>query len=200
MNATPPAQDEPASLAELLDRMASAGDDAPSITLEQIVEAVGRRSFGPLLLLAGLVIFSPLSGIPGLPTVMAVFVLLIAGQLLCRRRYFWLPRWLLDRRVPRKRFNQAVRFLRRPAAAVDRLLRPRLAFAVSHLGLGVILVLSVAMSLAMPVLEFLPFSSSVAGAAMACFGLALIAHDGLLALLAIGGVASGCGILLASLL
>lgn len=194
-------EEEPGSLDELLARMADAGEedeDAP-VTMEEIIEAVGRRSFGPLLLLAGLIVFSPLSGIPGLPTVMAVFVLLIAGQLICRRRYFWLPRWLLSRRVSRKRFNSTVRMLRRPAGAVDRLLRPRMQILVHHIGFGVILTLSVALALAMPVLELLPFTSSVAGAAIALFGLALIAHDGLLALLAMGGVVAGGWVLITGL-
>jgi hypothetical protein len=33
-------------------------------------------------------------------------------------------------------------------------------------------------------MEFVPFSANIAGAALTAFGLALIAHDGLLALLA----------------
>lgn len=192
-------KEDPETLGELLARMAEAGDEDRPVTLEEIIEAVGRRSFGPLLLLAGLVVFSPLSGIPGLPTVMALFVLLISAQLICRRRYFWLPRWLLNRRVSRKRFKQAVLFLRRPAVRVDRLLRPRLHFAVRHIGFAVILTLSVALALAMPMLEFLPFTSSVAGAMISLLGLALITHDGLLALLAMGVTMAGGWMLLASL-
>jgi hypothetical protein len=199
MKNPPTHDDEPGSLDEMLARMEAAGDEEQPVTMEEIVEAVGRRSFGPLLLLAGLVVFSPLSGIPGLPTVMALFVLLIAGQLVCRRRYFWLPRWLLSRRVSRKRFKQAVRFLRRPATKVDRLLRPRLDFAVRHIGFAVILTLSVALALAMPMLELVPFTSSVAGALIALLGLALIAHDGLLALLAMAGTGASGWVLLASM-
>jgi hypothetical protein len=44
-----------------------------------------------LLLLASVALASPLSGIPGIPTSMGVLVLLIAGQLIVGRDYFWLP-------------------------------------------------------------------------------------------------------------
>ena len=196
----PTIEEKIGSLDELLACLAGAGDESEPVTLGEVVEAIGRRSFGPLLLLAGLIVFSPLSGIPGLPTIMAGFVLLIAGQLICRRRYFWLPRWLLARRVSRKCFNATIRILRRPARAVDRLLRPRLHILVGHAGLGVILLLSVALALIMPVLELFPFASSVAGAALTAFGLALIAHDGVLALLAIGTVGGGGWALVAIML
>lgn len=198
-NPTKTNDDEPGSLDEMLARMEAAGEEDQPVTMEEIVEAVGRRSFGPLLLLAGLVVFSPLSGVPGLPTAMALFVLLIAAQLVCRRRYFWLPRWILNRSISRRRFKQAVRFLRRPAAFMDRLLRPRLPFAVRHIGFAVIFTLSVMLALAMPVLEFVPFTSSVAGALITLLGLALITHDGLLALVAMAGVVSGGWMLLVSL-
>ncbi len=192
-----PAKD-PRTLDELLARLAEAGDEDGPVTLEEVVEAVGRRSFGPLLLVAGLVVLSPLSGIPGLPTVAALFVLLISVQLICRRRYFWLPRWLLARRLSRERFTRTMRLLRRPAGKVDRLLRPRLQIVVHHIGFGVILTLSVALALAMPMLELFPFSASVAGAMIALFGLALITHDGLLALFAMSGVVAGGWVLFAA--
>ncbi len=45
------------------------------------MQAVGSRSFGPLLLVAGLVTLSPAGDVPGVPTIMAAFVFLVAGQL-----------------------------------------------------------------------------------------------------------------------
>lgn len=184
----------------MLARLDQAGDEADGdVTLEQIVAAVGRRSFGPLLLLAGLVVFSPLSGIPGLPTLMALVILLVAGQLVARRRYFWLPRWILNRRISRRRLSDAVRMLRRPAGAVDRVLRPRLRPVTRHIGLGLIVALSIALALAMPMLELVPFTSSVAGAAIAGFGVALIAQDGLAALLAMAFLAIAGGLVAVSI-
>lgn len=194
-----PSPDEPSTLTDLIDRLERAGDGDPTITLEEVVEATGRRSFGPLLLLAGLVALSPLSGIPGMPSAMAVLVLLIAGQLICRRRYFWLPHWLLARSVSRRRFHKGLRWMRRPAGGVDRLLRPRLHLFVSNVGFMVILTLCVMVALTMPVMEPLPFAATTAGAALTGFGLALIAHDGLVALLAMIATIAGGWFLIATL-
>lgn len=47
-------------------------------------------------------------------------------------------------------------------------------------------------SLAMPPMELIPFSANAAGAALTLFGLALVAHDGLLAWL---GLALTAGVL-----
>lgn len=85
------------NLEQLLDLIDKAADDLDRVSLGMIVEAVGSRSFGPLLLMVGVTLASPLSGIPGMPTTMGMLVLLIAVQLLFGRQHFWLPRWLLKR-------------------------------------------------------------------------------------------------------
>ena len=43
----------------------------------------------------------------------------------------------------------------------------------------------------MPVMEVVPFSANLAGIALTAFGLAVIAHDGLLALVAFAATAAG---------
>jgi hypothetical protein len=53
-----------------------------------MLKTVGQRSFGSLLLLPGLMALSPLSGLPGMPTLFGVMVLLITGQLLIGRNEF----------------------------------------------------------------------------------------------------------------
>lgn len=54
---------------------------------------IGRRSFGPLLLMAGLIILAPVVGdIPGVPSIMGVFIVLVSVQLLIGQEHFWLPK------------------------------------------------------------------------------------------------------------
>ncbi|HEX3034414.1 MAG TPA: exopolysaccharide biosynthesis protein [Thermodesulfobacteriota bacterium] len=74
--------------------------------------------------------------------------------------------------------------MRSPARFVDRLLRPRLTIFTHQTAAYVIAIVCVVIAAAMPVMELVPFSANVAGAALTAFGLSLIAHDGLLALLA----------------
>src|SRR5690606_39198204 len=97
---------------------------------------------------------------------------------------FWLPQWLLKRSVPSKKLKKtADKWLRRPARAIDRVLQKRLQFFTNDPGAKAIAVASVLLALATPVAEFIPFSANGIGLAIAIFGLALIAHDGLIALL-----------------
>ncbi|MFW5904792.1 MAG: exopolysaccharide biosynthesis protein, partial [bacterium] len=53
---------EPATLVELLDRIQAAAPDEVRVQMGTIVAAVGRRAFGPLLLLAGLITLAPVVG------------------------------------------------------------------------------------------------------------------------------------------
>ncbi|HEX6997657.1 MAG TPA: exopolysaccharide biosynthesis protein [Gammaproteobacteria bacterium] len=177
---------EPADLEELLDRMLDVSEERDPVSLGDLLDAVGRRSFGPLLLLAGLIILMPLVGdIPGVPTVMGLVVLLISGQLLLRRPYFWLPGWILRRSIAAEKLRKALGWLRKPARFVDRWLRPRLTKLVDGAWVYVIALVSSGLSLATPLMELVPFSANGAGAVLTAFGLALIARDGLMALIAL---------------
>ena len=172
------------NLQQLLERIAQSTPGDDWISLGTIIEAVGNRSFGPLLLLPGIVLISPLSGIPGMATVMGVLVLLIATQLLVGRRYFWLPGWLQERALPGEKVLLMVEWLRRPARFIDRLIRPRCDFFIQGISIYLIALLCLAIAVAMPAMELIPYSASTAGVALTTFGLSLIAHDGLLACIA----------------
>lgn len=173
------------NLSQLLLQLEKLLDGCEYITFAQVLEALGQRSFAPVILLAGLILFSPLSGIPGMPTVMGILVLLTSLQMLLLRRHLWLPDMVLRRTISASKFRRTLRWLQRPAALIDRWLQPRLPIFVHRIGAFVIAILCTLISLALPLMELLPFSATLAGLALAAFGLALIAHDGLLAILAI---------------
>jgi len=113
----------PQNLESLLQRLRQAGEADQPVTIECMLQATDERSFGALLLVPGLLVLSPLSGIPGLPSVFAVMVSLIAIQLLIGRKHFWLPKWLLRRSASRSKYDKAIAFLHRIAGFVDRLLK-----------------------------------------------------------------------------
>ncbi len=176
---------EPTTLEQVLDRIEEAAQEDDPVSVGEILDVVGRRSFGPLLLLAGITTLAPLIGdIPGVPTVAGLLVLLVALQMLIHREHVWLPRWLLERSTARDKLCKAVAWSRRPAKWLDRLLRPRLTNLTEGPFTHVIAVVCIAIAMAMPFMEVVPFSANFAGAALTAFGLALIAHDGLLALFA----------------
>lgn len=172
------------TIREVLDKILESSEDCDEVSIGDLLEMVGRRSFGPILLLAGIITLAPLVGdIPGVPTIMGTIVFLVAIQLLFNQKKLWLPNVLLKRSVKKEKLHKAINKLEKPAGYIDRLLRPRLTFLTSDAMIYVVAGICLLISLAMPVMEFIPFSANFAGAALTAFGLSLIAKDGLLALM-----------------
>lgn len=176
---------QPRDLEEVLDLLQSVEGDGSRISLGDVMEVVGRRSFGPVLLVAGLITSAPIIGdIPGVPSLMGTMVIVVAAQLLLRRRCVWLPEWLLRRSASKQKLDKGLTKLRRPARFVDRYLHRRLEIFTDPPLAQIITFVCLLISAATPLMELVPFSANVAGAALLAFGLALIAHDGLFAIIA----------------
>jgi len=188
------------NLEQLLERVNELARHNNRVSIEMVVESIGSRSFGPLLMLIGITLFSPLSGIPGMSFFMAAFVLLVAVQMLIGRKNFWLPHFILNRSVEHNKLQKALDWLSKPARGIDRVIKPRLTFLVQRSGSYGIAALCVVVGLCMPFMELVPFSSSAAGLALLILGLSLVAHDGLLALLAIGIFSGAFAFLISHLL
>jgi hypothetical protein len=176
---------EVTSLEELLERVCQAEPDAGRVSLDAILDVVGCRSFGPLLVVAGLLTLAPVIGdIPGVPTIVGALVFLIAIQLLFHREHVWLPRFLLNRSIERGKLHKAIGWLYPPARFVDRWSRARLTLFAEGAMIHVVIIVCLGIAMTMPVMEVIPFSANAAGGALTAYGLALIARDGLLALIA----------------
>ncbi len=193
---------EPANLEELLDKIEEAADQGSDhITLEDILNVVGRRSFGPLLLVAGIITLAPVIGdIPGVPSIMGMIVFLIAIQLLLRIEHFWLPGWLLKRSIEQKKLKKGLKWVRKPAQFIDRYVKQRLNKFTTGTATYVIAIVCMIIALAMPVMELVPFSANGAGLALTAFGLSIIGHDGLLAIIAFSFTIITGGVVIYSLL
>ncbi len=133
-----------------------------------------------------------------MPTTLGVLVALITVQFLLRRSHFWLPHWLLKRRLKRETFCKSLARMRKPAHFIDRFLRPRLEAVTRRTGLYAIALICALIGVAMPSLELVPFSAHLAGLTLTVFGLALIANDGVVGLVALGLTAAAVAFLLIS--
>ena len=71
----------PHSVCDLLDRLIEVGDGNDTVSIGDIVRTFGSRSYGPVLLVPALIGVSPIGGIPGVPTFLALTLLLFAVQL-----------------------------------------------------------------------------------------------------------------------
>ncbi|MFW6354418.1 MAG: exopolysaccharide biosynthesis protein, partial [Verrucomicrobiota bacterium] len=123
-------------------------------------------------------------GIPGMPTALGSMVLILALQVLLHRENIWMPDWIQRRKLQSDKVCRGVQLARKPAAVVDRLMRPRLTFFTRHAGYWGIVALSALVAATMPPLEILPFVATSAGLILTLLALALITQDGLVALIA----------------
>jgi hypothetical protein len=135
-----------------------------------------------------------------MPTLMAVLVLLVSVQLLAGRESFWLPGWLLKRSLSRQKFDKGIQFMKKPARWIDGLLRVRLPWLTGYIGIRVTALVCLLIALAMPPMEFIPFSANGAGLALTLLGLGLVARDGLALLLGFALFAATCALILMNLI
>jgi hypothetical protein len=181
------------SLGDLLDAIDARSDREDGVTLDTVQDMAGRSAFGPMILLPGLVALSPLSGIPTLPTILGTIVILIAAQLVIGRHEVWLPQRLLRARLSRERVDKGMRFLKPVARAVDKVIKPRLAFATKDFAQRGAALMCILVAMTMPPLELLPFMATSAGLILSIFGLAITVRDGVLMLFALALTLAGAG-------
>lgn len=180
------ASNDIASLEDLLDRIQSLADCKECVSVRDMLRLSGRRWYGPLLVVAGLVMMMPVvSDIPGVPVLTGAAVILISVQLLMKQNRVWLPLWLQRREVSSDKVGKAIEWARPTAAFVDRYTGDRLRWLVKSAGLMLIALMSIVVAAVTPLLELIPFSATLAGMAIAALGVSVLATDGALALLAI---------------
>lgn len=179
-----------ASLSSLLLAFA-ANFTAERVRVRDIIESLGQRSFGFILLIFALPNSLPILGIPGVSTITGMPMLFVAVQMALGHKRVYLPRWIAESSIAtadfQKLINKVAPWLRR----VEKLMRPRL--TVLTLGsaerwLGAFCVL-LAFLLVLPI----PLGNLLPALGILFIALGLIENDGVCVLmgLAIGVVAWG---------
>ena len=163
--------------------------DSDPFTLGDIIEAVGRRSYGPLLLVIGLFAISPATIVPGMTWLAAALTLLVAGQMLFGMKRPWLPSKALRAKLPREGSLQAIEKVRPWAKRVDAVLKPRLAFLSQPPFVNLVALFVIAAALVTFPLSLVPLAPLAPGVAVVFFGLGMVARDGLWLLLGAGALA-----------
>ncbi|HEX5678125.1 MAG TPA: exopolysaccharide biosynthesis protein [Alcanivorax sp.] len=182
-----PANEPALGLTDILVKLADE-PDGDELSLVSVVETMQGRGFGPLLLAPTLMVLLPTGAIPGVPTLSALLIVLVAGQLVVGKRTPWVPGRLRQASFEREKFQAAVARVRPWTERIDRLLKPRLraltVWPFNRIGALACLLLAVAM---VP-LELVPFAAAVPALIIALYALALAAHDGALALFSLVGM------------
>lgn len=168
----------PESLGDLLDAMCP-DEGQERVSVENVLSKVGARSFPTVILVPCVVLVSPLSGIPLMPTLGGLIVLLITLQALIGRKHLWLPGFLSRRSVPSSRMSKAVSWLRKPAAFMDKHSHNRLRFLTSGPARLLAYLTTTLIAISWPPLELLPFVTSFSAGAVAMIMYGLMVRDGI---------------------
>lgn len=155
-----------------------AGPDG--LTISQIVDRLDERGFGLLILILAVPCLVP--ALYGVPQIVGVPILLLAGQMLLGRKEPWLPDLILRRRVARPWLERMADFADKRMRWVERVSRPRLAAFAS----GWAERLAAAFMILATVTIVLPMTNTVPSVALALMAVGLIQRDGLFVL---GGAA-----------
>lgn len=166
----------------IIDRLEKSADHDP-VTLRDLIEAFGKTSFLTSMCVPALLVISPLSGVPLFSSACGILIASIAIQMLFGRDHLWLPDGVMRLSVANARLTAALKYLHRVGVNIDDHTRPRLSPLMTAPFRKAYQALCVLCGALMPVLEIVPFSSSILGAATILFATALIVRDGLLACL-----------------
>ncbi len=163
-------------LAKLRDAFAG----RPATTRELIV-ALGTRAFALLMIIFALPFVAPVS-LPGSSTPLGLIIAIVAGQL-ALGRLPWLPRRLLDAKLPPGFFEKLLKVTQGIVRWLEKFLHPRLplltgAAWVRAVHLLAVVVAALLLALPMPI----PFTNTFPAWAILLFACGLLERDGLFVL------------------
>lgn len=153
------------------------------VTVSDLLDAVGRRAYGPLLLLLGFISITPVTLIPGVNWLLALLVMLIALQIVVGKAYPWVPSRLLRIRFSRSAMLKGVEQATPYACQVDRFLKPRLVFLTEPPFVQLVGMVCLTAALVTFPLGLVPLGPVLPSITVLLFGLALTARDGFLLIL-----------------
>ncbi|MBZ8133293.1 exopolysaccharide biosynthesis protein [Afifella sp. IM 167] len=193
-------RDEPHSVEDILDRLEGRAERRGRVSLADLADAVGPRSYGPFLIVPALIELSPIGAIPGLPSMIALVVVIFAAQMLFGREHLWLPGFVARRHVSEARLKDAVEKVKRPARRFDRWFHGRWTALTTVPFVRVAAIVVILLAASVPPLELIPFASSAPMSAIAAFGVALLVRDGMVMAVALLVAAAALALSLAYLL
>lgn len=175
-------------LDSLLEEACSVREDG-QISVRDLLNAVGRRTYGPILLLLGFIAISPLTIIPGATWLVALLIVVVAVQIVFGRKYPWIPRKALEFEFQREHLERGIAVAAPWAKRIDRFVRPRFDVLTQPPFAQLIALICISAALVSFPLGFIPFGPVLPGLAVLLFGLGLTARDGMVIIAAAASLA-----------
>ena len=143
------------------------------LTLREIRDRLDERAFGLMILILAVPCLVP--ALYGVPQIVGIPILLLAGQMLVGREEPWLPEALLKRSVSKAMLDRMADFATRRMGWFERLSRPRLAIFTR----GIAEQAAAAFMILATVTIVLPMTNTVPSVALSLLSVGLIQRDGL---------------------
>lgn len=184
----------------MLEQLAERASAKGNITVGELMQSLGRRSFAPVLLITACIGFTPIGAVPGMPSILAFIIIIVTGQIILGRDHLWLPDFILAKRLSENQVLKAVQVLKGPARVLGRLTRPRLVFLTRKPFSVFLAAACLVLALAVPPLELVPFIDVPLWMAIVALSFALAVHDGIVAIIAFAVTIASLWIVLRTLL
>ncbi|MBE3639777.1 exopolysaccharide biosynthesis protein [Mangrovicoccus sp. HB182678] len=163
---------------ELLGKLREAAS-AETVSFQRILQAVEDTSFLPVLMVPALLVVSPLSGIPLFSSICGLIIAFVAGQMVFGRHHLWLPEAMTGKEIRARRLRDGLDRIAGLARWLDRNATGHGSWAMRRPVRKGCELACMTCGLAMPLLEIVPFSSSILGLAVLLFSVAMLARDAL---------------------
>jgi hypothetical protein len=175
-------KEEQGALTEIVEELEKASEGGDTVEVGQLIDALDHRGYGPALAVLPLIELTPIGGIPGFPTFLALTLALLTIRLLMGYEHFWAPNWLRRRKLKSERVIKSVEWLKPVSLRIDAKLHKRLSRFAGATGRRAACIVILGLLLTVPPLEIVPFATSGPMIVIAIFGLGLLYRDGLLML------------------
>ncbi|MGM8910310.1 exopolysaccharide biosynthesis protein [Psychrobacter sp. 1U1] len=152
--------------------------DAGKVDIGDIMDTLNSKGFGSLIFAPALIAIMPTGGIPGVPTVCGVIIILISIQMLFGKERPWLPQFVDNISFDEDKLHKGVNIASKATRWIDKVVKPRLKSLTSNKAKKVAAALCIFAALAMIPLELMPFAVMIPAASVILFAIALITEDG----------------------
>lgn len=160
------------------------------VPLGEVLDTLGARGHGPIVLLLAALMMMPTGLLPLMPTIIGVLLALTAIEIMAGGKGVSLPGWIAKRQMPVRVLRSGIRRARPMADRLRRYVHPRWHLLVhSDLALWGIALLLLMSALIMAVIGAVPGLPFVLCIPALLFGIGLTAGDGLV--VALGFLAVG---------
>jgi len=170
------------SISEVLDKLSETANEnnGDKTSVNDVMEAFGRRAYGPFLFVVGVLSASPLGSIPGASILFGSFVIIMMVQYIVRQGAPWVPAWIRNRSISSKKARESAQAVKPYLERVERVVRARYDALTHPPWTYVCAVFCILMALSMYPLALVPWGAMPPSLALAVIGLGMMSSDGLL--------------------